>query len=202
MVAIKKLYSSNEVEFNREAHILRELGSQDPHLVTLLATYQLSGKFHLVFRKADTNLRKYWNDRPSPNFDEAIVLWVLKQMAGIAHGLYSIHNFQTSHPSYTNRYNVLGKQDIKAENILWFPKLPGIEDRMSVLQIADFGLGEFHRRYSLSKVYPSGVVSTLTYKPPECQLKKHVSRAYDIWSLGFSWARQRSMVHRQELTSS
>jgi serine/threonine protein kinase len=55
---------------------------------------------------------------------------------------------------------------------------------MGVLQIADFGLGTFHGRDSRSRVNPDTIFSSPTYEPPECKLRKPVSRAYDIWSLG------------------
>ncbi|KAI9784461.1 MAG: hypothetical protein M1839_002117 [Geoglossum umbratile] len=60
----------------------------------------------------------------------------------------------------------------------------GIKDENGVLQIADFGLGRFHGRDSLLGISPSKVVSSPTYEPPECKLHRHVSRSYDIWSLG------------------
>jgi serine/threonine protein kinase len=123
-------------------------------------------------------------------------------MTGIAHGLYSIHNFKATHPLSMDGPSKVGEHsdakssaekekelygrhgDIKAENILWFKKIPGCENLMGVLQIADFGLGKFHGRDSRSKVSPDDVQSSPTYEPPECKLHKLISRAYDIWSLG------------------
>jgi serine/threonine protein kinase len=204
-VAIKRLYSSDEIEFQKEVAILRALGSRrrkHPHLITLLATFKYHNKYHLVFPWADANLRKFWNDRPFPGFDEATVLWSLKQMTGIANALHSIHNFAASNPlsvdgpgkvveqrgaksSAQKKKTLYGRHgDIKPENILWFRRIKGSGDVMGVLQIADFGLGSFHGRDSRSKVDPNNVVSSPTYEPPECQLHKPISRAYDIWSLG------------------
>jgi serine/threonine protein kinase len=205
LVAIKRLHSSDEIEFRKEEHILKALGSQPTkhlHLITLLATFKHHNKYHLVFRWADANLRKYWKDRPSPSFDEATVLWCLKQMTGIAHALDSIHNFTTTHPLSMNSHSKVGDQkdaksssekketwygrhgDIKAENILWFREIPESEDIMGVLQIADFGLGRFHGRDSRSKIDPDDVQGSPAYEPPERKLHKPISRTYDIWSLG------------------
>jgi serine/threonine protein kinase len=204
-VAIKRLYSSDKIEFEKEVAILKALGSRTPkhpHLITLLATFKHHNKYHLIFPWADANLRKFWKDRPFPNFNEATFLWSLKQMTGIANALDSIHNIATAHPpsadcpgnfveqmdaksSNQRKKTLYGRHgDIKPENILWFGRIEESGDKMGVLQIADFGLGDFHGRDSRSKINPNNVVSSPTYEPPECQLQKPVSRAYDIWSLG------------------
>jgi serine/threonine protein kinase len=204
-VAIKRLYSSNKIEFEKEVAILKALGSRTTkhlHLITLLATFKHHNKYHLIFPWADANLRKFWKDRPFPNFDEVTFLWSLKQMTGIANALDSIHNIAKAYPppvdcpsnfveqkdaKSSNQRNktLYGRHgDIKPENILWFRRIEESEDKMGVLQIADFGLGGFHGRDSRSKIDPNNVVSSPTYEPPECQLLKPVSRAYDIWSVG------------------
>lgn len=202
-MAIKRLYSSDETEFLKEVTILNALGSKrqkHPHLIKLLATYRQKQKYHLMFPYADANLRKYWEDRPSPSFDEATVLWSLRQMAGIASGLSLIHNFSVTFPlsvpgnfrlqedaklSVEKSEELFGRHgDIKPENILWFQRTPDTDDEKGILQIADFGSGRFHGRDSRSKVAPEGVWGSPTYEPPECKLQRAVSRAYDIWSLG------------------
>jgi serine/threonine protein kinase len=202
-VAIKKLHSPDKTEFIKEVTILKALGpKKHPHLINLLATFKHGQKYHLIFPYADANLRNYWSDRPSPSFDEETVLWSLKQMSGIASALWCIHNFKATipvdagDPSEVRGQKILRKSagegkelfgrhgDIKPENILWFKKTSEVNDEMGVLQIADFGLGKFHRRGSRSKSRPSTVISSPTYLPPECKLHKPVSRAYDIWSLG------------------
>jgi serine/threonine protein kinase len=155
-----------------------------------------------MFPYADANLRTYWDARPSPNFDDITLLWSLKQMAGIASALNSIHNFAVTVPlsvdapgnvrvkddaklSVEKKEELYGRHgDIKPENILWFRHCPETDDENGILQIADFGLGRFHGRDSRSKVPPDSVLGSPTYEPPECQLHKPVSRAYDIWSLG------------------
>lgn len=201
-MAVKRLFSSDEIEFQKEVTILEALDSKEkhPHLITLLATFKHKRKYHLVFRYANANLRKYWKDRPSPSFDKATILWSLKQMAGMAHALESIHNFSVQYPLtldgkvrlhkdatlYVEKYGELfGRHgDIKPENILWFQHIPGIEDENGALQLADFGLGSFHGRDSRSKVPCDEIAGSPTYEPPECKLHRPVSRAYDIWSIG------------------
>ncbi|KAH0558400.1 hypothetical protein GP486_004940 [Trichoglossum hirsutum] len=202
LVAIKRLYSPDETDFQKEATILKALSPKGhPHLINLLATFQHKQKYHLIFPYADSNLRKYWEDRPHPSFDKQTVMWSVRQMAGIANALLMIHNFRVTFPlspsgggvrlhgdaklSVGPGEELFGRHgDIKPENILWFKKIQEIDDDMGVLQVADFGLGRFHGRDSRSGISPSGVVSSPTYEPPECKLHKPVSRSYDIWSLG------------------
>jgi serine/threonine protein kinase len=203
-VAVKRLLSSDPIEFEKEVSILKALASKPkhPHLITLLATFLHKNKYHLIFPYADANLRKYWDDRPKPAFDQITVLWSLKQMSGIANALSQIHNFTVSHPlsvvgagelriqndvrlSVQKEEQIYGRHgDIKPENVLWFKTAPESEDEHGVLQIADFGLGRFHGRDSRSKVPWEEVLGSPTYEPPECKLHRPVSRAYDIWSLG------------------
>lgn len=173
LVAIKKLNSPDEKVFRKEQDILEKLGSKQPqlHLIKLLATYKHKHKYHLVFPRADANLRQYWDTNPKPVFDRTTVLWSLKQMAGIAQALRVVHNFRVSIPlniegaggvrvqkgvqlSVKKGEELYGRHgDIKPENVLWFKYLDGIEDQNGVLQLADFGLGgstvAIHDRRSL-----------------------------------------------------
>jgi len=201
---VKRLYNSDETEFLKEATILNAVGFKShPHLIKLLATYKHKEKYHLMFPFANANLRKYWDDRPSPEFDRETVLWSLKQMTGIANGLLRIHTFTVTYPlrvttgagSIRMPKNVklmvergeewFGRHgDIKPENVLWFENDRMTEDPKGILQIADFGLGRFHGRDSRSGVNPDTIQASPTYEPPECKLRQPVSRAYDMWSLG------------------
>jgi serine/threonine protein kinase len=205
LIAVKKLISPDESEFEKEVTILKALGSKShphPHLIKLLATYRQKQKYHLMFPYANANLRNYWEERPFPDFDDTTVLWSMKQMTGMASALLNIHNFRVTIPlnvagpgekriqkdaelSVRPGEELFGRHgDIKPENILWFEKIPESNDPRGVLQIADFGLGRFHGRDSRSKVNPDTVLTSPTYEPPECKLRRPVSRAYDLWSLG------------------
>ncbi|OJD29027.1 protein kinase domain-containing protein [Diplodia corticola] len=210
-VAIKRLHKSDSDEFEKERSIHTTLGQKknaSPHLVKLLATYEYKEKYHFIFPRADCNLRKYWNKNPTPEIDKKHFLWSLKQMYGIAKALNIIHNFRVTVKldgkgrtstggvefSVTKGEELFGRHgDIKPENILWFRRIPehqykreaGMEDQEGgVLQITDFGLGRFHGQDSKTEPQPNGVVGSPTYEPPECRLRRPVSRAYDLWSLG------------------
>ncbi|TGO38122.1 hypothetical protein BHYA_0081g00180 [Botrytis hyacinthi] len=209
LVAVKRLFSSDEIEFRKERDILRALGSKKPHqhLIRLLATYRQKEEFHLIFPYAGSNLRSYWEKRSLPEFDHGTVMWALTQMYGIANALFRLHEFKVTIPleiggagnvrvqteddgqiSVHAGEEMFGRHgDIKPENILWFPEGPEAHDPLGVLKLADFGLGRFHGRDSKSGIRPSGIRSSPTYEPPECKLRRPVSRAYDIWSCGCVW---------------
>ncbi|KAF7870271.1 hypothetical protein EAF04_004019 [Stromatinia cepivora] len=211
LVAVKKLFSFDRTEFQKEVDILTILDTKKPHkhLIRLLATYRQNGAFHLLFPYADFNLRSYWDSRPTPAFDDVTVMWSVKQMAGIANALSRLHNFKVTIPldvsgagkgaanvrvqddgqmSVIDGEEKYGRHgDIKPENILWFKEGPEADDPQGALKLADFGLGRFHGRDSKSGIRPSGIRSSPTYEPPECRLRRPVSRAYDIWSCGCVW---------------
>lgn len=203
LVAIKELKSSDKKEFNKEATILRTLGPKNhPHLIELLATFQLNDKYHLIFPYADANLQNYWSKhdthRNLSSIDTAVAKWCLEQCSGLVSALNLVHNFKVTGklldgegiaPQKDGMLRVqhgeamYGRHgDIKPGNILWFEHRPGQQYCYGALKLADFGLGRFHGRDSRSG--DKDVHASPTYEPPECKLHKAISRAYDIWSLG------------------
>ncbi|KAF4635972.1 hypothetical protein G7Y89_g2100 [Cudoniella acicularis] len=202
LLAVKQPFSRDVEDFKKETEMLSALAvRQHPHLVKLLVTYVYKSQYHLVFPYANTNLRGYWDDTEVPNRNKETYLWFLKQIQGLTSGLNAIHNFKAKTPS-SGRQSVhdtakkrvgdfltveeekYGRHgDIKPENILWSNELDG-SGKEGILQIADMGLGRFHRLESRSAVDPRTVNGSPTYSPPELELQKPVSRAYDMWSLG------------------
>lgn len=169
------------------------------HLIKLLATYKLGPNYHLLFPHADKNLRGFWDLVGIPFWNRKTFLWFLSQISGIASGLNTIHSSRTPVGSENgpqegflnvgnreeiNREEIFGRHgDIKPENILWLNQMQ-VGDEGGSLQIADFGLGRFHRLGSRSMVNPQTISGSPSYSPPEIALNKPVSRAYDMWSLG------------------
>jgi serine/threonine protein kinase len=154
-----------------------------------------------MFPYAQSNLRKYWDNRPKPAFNKTTLLWNLRQIKGIASALLYLHEFRVKVPlsvmngdqiqnggakwSISDGEERFGRHgDIKPENMLWFQKIPGNADPLGVLQLADFGLGRFHGRDSRSRTNAGKIQYSPTYEPPECSLGKPVSRTYDFWSFG------------------
>jgi serine/threonine protein kinase len=210
LIAVKRLISRKPEVFERERRMLSQLTlKKHPHLVRLLITYTFKGRFHLLYPYAQSNLRDYWRNQPQP-VERDTYLWALQQIRGLASALHQIHNFSTKptsaedtlrstilHPESSHEWSsnndqvmaepsdeIFGRHgDLKPENILWFDDLEDI-DPLGILQITDFGLGQFHSLKSRSKQDPAHINGSPTYCPPEVPLEKYVSRAYDIWSLG------------------
>jgi serine/threonine protein kinase len=152
------------------------------HLITLLATYEQFRVYHLIFPCADDDLTGYWSRKePNPSFELKTIKWVAEQCEGIAEGLHRIHKYQTSSSkasAHEKRYGRHG--DLKPENILWFSN-----DNGGMLMISDFGLAEYSTNHSRSYKHKSRVATSMSYRPPECDLKDgQIGQSYDIWTLG------------------
>ncbi len=148
-----------------------------------------------MFPYADANLDQYWKIQPLPQFDSRTVGWMLEQITGLTDGLSSIHNFkvpviertlQELRGAFSHRLpgqELYGRHgDIKPKNILVFGCDAKTAGSLGTLQIADFGLGRFHRLDTRSKIVPAAM--SPTYESPERELNKPWSRACDIWGLG------------------
>jgi len=136
-----------------------------------------------MFPYAKSNLRKYWDSRPRPAFDKTTLLWNLRQIKGISSALLYLHEFRVKVPlsvdnddqdqdggaklSISDGEEKFGRHgDIKPENILWFQIMPGNDDPLGVLQLADFGLGRFHGRDSRSRTNAGKVVEGIQASHP------------------------------------
>lgn len=143
-------------------------------------------------------MKQFWlKHHPDLILDQGWICWLAEQCHGLAEGLGGIHNAKMSIDELQQYLKPLpianGRDDeekdfgrhgdIKPANILWFRN----EDNKwghGVLKITDFGLTAFHREQT-TRVFRDGVAGvTLTYMAPEYDLNRHVSRSYDIWSLG------------------
>jgi serine/threonine protein kinase len=91
------------------------------HLISLLATYQYGGHFHLIFPWAECDLRTYWETKiPNPPHDIDTLLWMARQCEGIAEGLDSIHHHETSSVSSI----ILGVSNVMRSP--WTPTTPSL----------------------------------------------------------------------------
>lgn len=158
-------------------------GSEHPNMISLLATYEQSNKFNLIFPWAKADLLRYWKTvNPKPRFDKTTVLWFAEQCRGIASGLSAIHRYGSGEslpslslgdPAVYARHG-----DIKPENILWFPEadssLVG-----GTLKLSDFGTAD------LAIGGQETMAFSPTYRAPEIEIPgSRIGRAYDMWSLG------------------
>jgi hypothetical protein len=148
--------------------------AKHPHLISLLATWHQDGSYFLLFPWANGNLRDLWQQIPQPQCEPTMVHWIATQCLGIVEALKKIHR-SDSDPS--DEYGI--HSDIKPENILWF------KDRgegHGTLVICDFGFTQFHKRKSRSNAAPVGLSGT--YRAPEIDTLRRISRAYDVWTIG------------------
>ncbi|KAH8767564.1 kinase-like domain-containing protein, partial [Hyaloscypha finlandica] len=201
-VAIKKLHSADKRSFELERDALKAFNFRtSSHLVKLLATYTFKEHYHFIFPWADGTLRSYWQRVREPRLvpdQEEYVSWMAKQCKGIADAIFTIHEYKTATDNTDDSPESSAKLedgvewygrhgDLKPENILWFKDQESGDSEATTngrLAIADFGLTRFHKEESRSNVDPASIAGSPTYRPPECDLRLPVSRAYDIWSLG------------------
>jgi serine/threonine protein kinase len=179
---------------NNEADVLKRLNDlEHPHIIRLLATFSYKGHFHMIFPWANGNLQDFWKKNPIDAPARApghLADWLCQQVLGLTHALTNVHDTQRSGHnaeilsthSDTRTHGRHG--DIKPENILWFDDTGQKADGRSlgVLKLADFGLADFHSKFSKSGANAKGV--TGTYQAPEIDVVGVVSQKYDMWSLG------------------
>lgn len=208
LIAVKKLNSKDRKIFEQEVKILRKL-SQDnhkhDHLITLLATYERSGDFCIIFPLASSDLFGFWKDNAHPERTSAMARWIAEQFRGLAEGLKRIHQWETFsgssvileheaeglHEAGSNEkatkyeksahehgpIRLIGRHgDLKPENILWFPNTRGF----GTLKITDFGIARFSKDYSRKGHVPNSE----SYCSPEYVLDREHSPACDVWALG------------------
>lgn len=196
--------TTSREQFDREKEMLVTFsGNVNPHLISLLATYEQRNEYYLIFPLAGGDLQSFWRDiMPKPSMTHDTVLWVAEQCLGIARGLVAIHRHHTLNPKrhrlafaddQTTSHQVADSQacplfgvhgDIKPQNILWFKEISKVAD-IGILKISDFGLSEF--KTSDSKIYrpTSQVAFCASYRPPECESRHgRVGQSQDIWALG------------------
>ncbi|RYP39336.1 hypothetical protein DL767_002247 [Monosporascus sp. MG133] len=150
-------------------------GATNPHLVTLLASFEKGRQYNFLFPYAKYSLDCYM-DSEIPGKDVASVQWFARQLRGLMGGIHTIHN-----PKHLqNQYGRHG--DIKPDNVLWYECA---DDPRGIFVISDMGFTACHRDVSRSNVPNHGVPRTPLYRPPECDVKGGtISRAFDIWTAG------------------
>lgn len=204
LFAIKRLHSQDKMNFRKEVDMLKKFSdNRDPHLISLLATYEQRRTYFLIFPRAEGDLQAYWQRTPAPALEDAeTVRWVAMQCRGIAHGVLRIHEYESSnsrlHAANGVGGTIFGSHgDIKPENVLWFLDPPEIESHhghrhshshhhshghghdlsygrgRGTLKLSDFGLADFNTHQTVSRKPLSEFAVTRGYRAPECDLPGH-----------------------------
>ncbi|KAI1081485.1 kinase-like domain-containing protein [Whalleya microplaca] len=200
MFALKELISDNDKDFKREREGLHKMLSlQHEHLIQVIDSFKRDTAFYFIFPWA--NGGDLWNLWNKPEWDEQrreneMILWVLKQIKGIASGVKELHHPPTSQDSSSqaSQSTTEGPEyhahhcDLKPKNILiFFDESKGIF--RGTLRIADAGLVKFHQQITTKRQVGTSMamIATIDYAPPEAleevQGSKR-SRKFDMWSLG------------------
>lgn len=140
--------------------------------------------------------------KPRPTLDQEFVLWLLRQLRGLADGIHHLHNLNPGAPSSSSPHAESQENgiavlhlDLKPENILVFGRGTVNHD---VLRISDLGSGKIKQKWTKGTRTLSGSTQTaetaLTYTCPDSE-NRTISRPYDMWSLGCVFLEFLSWVH-------
>ncbi|KAI8680642.1 Protein kinase domain-containing protein [Fusarium sp. Ph1] len=178
-VAVKTLLSLEQDPADREAKVLemmREL--ETDHMIKAIAYYKYDDKHHFMFPWAEHgNLWEFWTKGLGPSLEKLYVIWMFKQLKGLADAIERLHNQKTCRHG-----------DLKPENILCFSQdtsdgssTPGVR-----MVITDVGLAKDHAERTRFRQATNTKVSTKRYSAPEMDVYPDapLSRRFDIWSMG------------------
>ncbi|KFA56320.1 hypothetical protein S40293_08290 [Stachybotrys chartarum IBT 40293] len=200
--ALKQLGLLHKEWFNWEIDAYEKIPLHN-HLTPLYATIKHRGHFHLLLPLATgSSLYSMWHQN-APKQSNSQWLWFAEQCLGLASGLGCIHNTDLGRTAipfenlpWSADDRTCGRHgDIKPNNVLWF-RDQDHDSKAHVngngkdehgehgrLRICDFGLTRFS--HPGATMTSAGMLRlTQTYRPPEYDTVKKVSRAFDIWSLG------------------
>jgi serine/threonine protein kinase len=179
--ALKLLENGQIEQFRSEVKALKRFnGFAHDHMVTLLMSWTLEGRYYLLFPLAKCDLEEYWENDPRPVLDSTMARWMSKQITGISSAVEHIHNppadaLLSADPKY-GRHG-----DIKPENILLYDS--PVDDK-GILVVADLGLAKLNSILSKTQTN-SRTACTPRYKPPECDIQgAKIRQSYDIWTFG------------------
>jgi serine/threonine protein kinase len=180
---LKHLFKNDAEEFEAEAVALKRFnGFGNPHMVTLLMSWELNEQYYLLFPLASCDLDEYWKENPLPILDDKMIRWTSKQIVGIASAVRAIHDPPENSLKVDEDHQYGRHGDLKPENILLYESPT---DNMGILVVADLGLSKLNSILSRSAQTSSRIPFTPRYKPPECDIQhERVTRSYDVWTFG------------------
>ncbi|KAK3334085.1 kinase-like domain-containing protein [Cercophora scortea] len=194
--AVKKLRSrATREDFDHEVKILKRLSTfSNVNLVKLLFTMELElqdprkNEFFLVFPLASGDMNDLWKTDQPRGSRVDFVRWVAGQCLGVTQALGVVHGIflnEAEKSQSTDPYYGI-HADIKPGNLLWYKDwddgVNKADYELGILQLADFGISNFHHTESRSNALLRA--HTRTYRAPEIELGQRISRSFDIWGLG------------------
>ncbi|KAI0593286.1 kinase-like domain-containing protein [Biscogniauxia sp. FL1348] len=189
--AVKRLLAHDYEKFTEEIEVFKRHWRCHIQIVPLLATYEVREtvtddpiiSYCLVFPWAAGDMQWFWEANEELVRDQKITPWIARECYEITRALSHIHE-GLCHPA--DSAGSFGRHgDIKPSNILWYPSAPGVEaGDLGKLVLADFGLTDFHRAASRTNSGTDSCPRSVTYRAPEFDTTKVISRAIDVWALG------------------
>ncbi len=170
-IAIKKFRRENEFIKERES-LDRIRCLNNAHLIGYVAFCEAA--LCIMFPWAQGgSLHDFWQRERGGEAGPELVLWSLRQMRGLAHGLEGLHGLNCRHG------------DLKPANILHFAHAGG---GIGTLKIADLGTAKIHKQCTVLRQEATATTAlTVAYQAPEVSQpdpNKARSRTYDSWSMG------------------
>lgn len=205
--ALKRFFdegSRRRSDFEKESKMLSAL-SRMPHksITQHLAVWTQDNRYYMLFPRAETNLRNFMNETSPPTLNKDTVLWLLKQIKGIADAVRQIHNLGS--PGLGSAFLERGldlankcertsfHHDLRPENILVFADNDAsVEDTSTshTWKISGFGSARIGTLLSGSDMQDESYFTNnlshgdAVYGAPDFLLEGKTSRPYDMWSLG------------------
>jgi serine/threonine protein kinase len=167
-----------------EIHFQRDVANKfwHDHLVPLLMTWTLKGRYNFLFPLSRYNLNEYWEIQSYPLMDVSTVRWMSKQIVGLASALNALHEppSDSLDTPGTNKY--WRHSDLNPESIMWYQSP---FDAKGILVLDDFGLSSLNSIRTRSNESIEKMHGTGRYRPPEYDIyMAKVSRSCDIWTFG------------------
>ncbi|KAI0102618.1 kinase-like domain-containing protein [Nemania sp. FL0031] len=166
-LALKRIYRRKNTDgMNERKRLegLRDVGH--PHIIELLASFELEQELCMFFPLATCDLNNYMHEERLL-VDSEYSSWLVTQLRGLTDAISTIREYgitSTMSKSSNKRYH----HDLKPENILFFQG-SGMSKLQGVFKICDFGGGE---------------AGTPMYAPPEAGKEAILSDQSEMWSLG------------------
>ena len=211
-LALKEFRRSTRViDWDREFGMLKQITLlKHPHLIGLLTAFRHGEDCYLILPLAKCSLEDLLTNEEPDRKSRRYVLWMLRQMEGLAGGLREFHGLDAAdslqdfhgwhaadslNPNKIKGRRLAYHHDIKPANILLFKVLEPQEGSEALketglneweksygrLQIADLGLGKI--REPDEETHTRTLKGTPTYAAPETDGEKVQGVQADIWAL-------------------